>query len=96
MIIGKLIPAGTGAPAERCGTPRVAERRAAAEALAGGELPEGYSKDYNAFLADAGDGAATVDGDGGFINPLLAAREAAPVGGRGGRVQLEPLPRGRR
>jgi DNA-directed RNA polymerase subunit beta' len=77
VIIGKLIPAGSGAPANVAAR-REAERRAAAEALAGGELPEGYGDDYNAFLADAGDGATTVDGDGGF-NPLLAAREEAPA-----------------
>ena len=41
VIIGKLIPAGTGAPANVAAR-REAERRAAAEALAGGELPEGF------------------------------------------------------
>ena len=73
VIIGKLIPAGSGAPANVAAR-REAERRAAAEALAGGELPEGYGEDYNVFLAEAGDGAATGDGDGGF-NPLLEGRQ---------------------
>ena len=41
VIIGKLIPAGSGAPANVAAR-REAERRAAAEALAGGELPEGF------------------------------------------------------
>jgi DNA-directed RNA polymerase subunit beta' len=77
VIIGKLIPAGSGAPANVAAR-REAERRAAAEALAGGELPEGYGEDYNVFLAEAGDGAATGDGDSGF-NPLLAGREDAPA-----------------
>ena len=49
VIIGKLIPAGTGAPANVAAR-REAERRAAAEALAGGELPEGFGDDANPFL----------------------------------------------
>ena len=44
VIIGKLIPAGTGAPAAGRG-PQAATRRAAAEALAGGELPEGFGEE---------------------------------------------------
>ncbi len=75
VIIGKLIPAGSGAPANVAAR-REAERRAAAEALAGGELPEGFGENYNAFLAEDGVGATRQDGDTGF-NPLLAGREAA-------------------
>jgi DNA-directed RNA polymerase subunit beta' len=52
VIIGKLIPAGSGAPANVAAR-READRRAAAEALAGGELPEGFGQEYNAFLAEA-------------------------------------------
>ncbi len=53
VIIGKLIPAGTGAPANIAAR-REAERRAAAEALAGGELPEGFGEEeYNPFLEAA-------------------------------------------
>ena len=52
VIIGKLIPAGTGAPANIAAR-REAERRAAAEALAGGELPEGFGDEYNPFLEGA-------------------------------------------
>ena len=53
VIIGKLIPAGTGAPANIAAR-REAERRAAAEALAGGELPEGFGQEeYNPFLEEA-------------------------------------------
>jgi hypothetical protein len=43
VIIGKLIPAGTGAP-QNLAAAREAARRAAAEALAGGELPEGFRR----------------------------------------------------
>ena len=59
VIIGKLIPAGTGAPANIAAR-REAERRAAAEALAGGELPEGFGDEYNPFL----EGTDGRDGDG--------------------------------
>ena len=77
VIIGKLIPAGTGAPANIAAR-REAERRAAAEALAGGELPEGFGADYNAFLAEraaasAGDGDGAAGDEG--ANPLLAEAE---------------------
>jgi DNA-directed RNA polymerase subunit beta' len=69
VIIGKLIPAGSGAPANVAAR-REAERRAAAEALAGGELPEGFgSDDYNVFLAER---AAAGDGDGGNGEDLTA------------------------
>ena len=49
---------------------RAAARRAAAEALAGGELPEGFGEEINIFLAD---GDRTPGEDGAF-NPLLAER----------------------
>ena len=53
VIIGKLIPAGTGAP-QNLAAARAAARRAAAEALAGGELPEGFGEEeINIFLAEA-------------------------------------------
>jgi DNA-directed RNA polymerase subunit beta' len=75
VIIGKLIPAGTGAPANIAAR-REAERRAAAEALAGGELPESYGDEFNIFLSESG-GA----GDEGLLaNPFLDdAAEAADV-----------------
>ncbi len=72
VIIGKLIPAGTGAPANIAAR-REAERRAAAEALAGGELPAGFGDDYNVFLAEGGSGNG--DGAGAGENPLLAEAE---------------------
>ena len=53
VIIGKLIPAGSGAP-QNLAAARAAARRAAAEALAGGELPEGFGEEeINIFLAEA-------------------------------------------
>jgi len=67
VIIGKLIPAGSGAPANVAAR-REAERRAAAEALAGGELPEGFGEEYNAFLADP-----SPLGTDGRESPLFAA-----------------------
>jgi DNA-directed RNA polymerase subunit beta' len=67
VIIGKLIPAGTGAPANVAAR-REAERRAAAEALAGGELPEGFGEDFNVFLADSEEAMPA----GEAYNPLLA------------------------
>ncbi len=68
VIIGKLIPAGTGAPANIAAR-REAERRAAAEALAGGEVPEGFGDEYNVFLADSG----ALAGDEVLANPFLEA-----------------------
>ena len=53
VIIGKLIPAGSGAPANIAAR-REKERREAAEALAGGELPEGFGDDFNPFVEGAG------------------------------------------
>jgi len=72
VIIGKLIPAGTGAPANIAAR-REAARRAAAEALAGGELPEGFGEEYNAFLAERA--AADGNGEADFGNPFLASAD---------------------
>ena len=68
VIIGKLIPAGTGAPAAVAAR-REAERRAAAEALAGGELPEDFGAEYNPLLEESLESATA--GEESF-NPLLA------------------------
>ena len=68
VIIGKLIPAGTGAPAAVAAR-REAERRAAAEALAGGELPEDFGAEYNPLLEESLE-AAPAEEEG--FNPLLA------------------------
>ncbi len=75
VIIGKLIPAGTGAPAAVAAR-REEERRRAAEALAGGELPEGFGEEYNPLLAEAREAAPA----GEEYNPLLVeAREDGAV-----------------
>jgi len=81
VIIGKLIPAGTGAP-QNLAAARAAARRAAAEALAGGELPEGFGdEEINVFLAEA-QARAEADAEAaarvGEFNPLLG--DATPRG----------------
>ena len=73
VIIGKLIPAGTGAPANVLAR-REAERRRAAEALAGGELPAGFGEEYNPFLEAADE--AGLDDDTARLSALLAATAA--------------------
>jgi DNA-directed RNA polymerase subunit beta' len=87
VIIGKLIPAGSGAPANLAAR-KERERRAALEALAGESLGEG-GQDYNPFLEDgspnpaedatAGLARATsgAGSDDDAFNPFLA--EAATL-----------------
>ncbi len=91
VIIGKLIPAGTGAPAN-IARRREEQRIAAAEALAGGELPEGFGEEYNVFLTE---GAVAADGEGAGENPFLGgSRTEGPGGGRDrSRARAQPLPR---
>jgi DNA-directed RNA polymerase subunit beta' len=72
VIIGKLIPAGTGAPANLAAR-KERERRAALEALAGEALAEGES--YNPFL-DAGAPAPEEE-------PVLARTPAAEADAAG-------------
>ena len=83
VIIGKLIPAGSGAPANVAAR-REAERRAAAEALAGGELPE--------TLRPGG----VQPLPGGGAGPRGGARQPGRLGARGldGRQcgDAEPVP----
>ena len=74
VIIGKLIPAGSGAPANVAAR-REAERREAAEALAGGELPEGFGDDFNPFV----DGSAPIDSGDEFEVNLGGPVEVAPA-----------------
>ena len=77
VIIGKLIPAGSGAP-ENVAARREKQRREAAEALAGGELPEGFGGDtYNPFMDEA-DVVLGVDDETGELLAALAAPEDAP------------------
>ncbi len=77
VIIGKLIPAGTGAPANVAAR-REAERRRAAEALAGGELPAEFGSEYNPFLEDVADGGGADDA--ARLTALLAAADASGEG----------------
>jgi DNA-directed RNA polymerase subunit beta' len=85
VIIGKLIPAGTGAPANVAAR-KERERRAALEALAGEAIEEG-GVEYNPFLeegsrpADEAAGlalAATIagSGDDGEFNPFATDEES--------------------
>jgi DNA-directed RNA polymerase subunit beta' len=85
VIIGKLIPAGTGAPANVAAR-KERDRRAALEALAGEVLEDGGTE-YNPFLedgtrpADEAAGlalAATIAGatEDGEFNPFLGDEEA--------------------
>ena len=92
VIIGKLIPAGTGAPANVAAR-KERERRAALEALAGEALDD-LGSEYNPFLED-GEGrapdeeatelvlAATIaggaDDESDFANPFLPADGEAPA-----------------
>jgi DNA-directed RNA polymerase subunit beta' len=69
VIIGKLIPAGTGAPANLAAR-KERERRAALEALAGEALGEGEA--YNPFL-DSGEAGAPEETDAGGAPGLPAA-----------------------
>jgi DNA-directed RNA polymerase subunit beta' len=71
VIIGKLIPAGTGAPAN-IARRREEQRIAAAAALAGGELPEGFGEEYNVFLAE---GAPEAEPGSDAANPFVADAE---------------------
>ena len=74
VIIGKLIPAGTGAPANVAAR-KERERRAALEALAG-EALEDLGAEYNPFLED-GEGRAPDDDAAGLAL-------AATIAGGGG------------
>jgi DNA-directed RNA polymerase subunit beta' len=88
VIIGKLIPAGTGAPAN-IARRREEARIAAAEALAGGELPEGFGDDYNVFLTE---GQAPSGGDGESANPLLEEAEQKAKAEAEAEATAEPEP----
>jgi hypothetical protein len=89
VIIGKLIPAGTGAPANVAAR-KERERRAAIEALAGEAIEVGGAE-YNPFLEEGGQLpvddeaaglalAATIAGGGsdeeGEFNPFLGEGQA--------------------
>ena len=88
VIIGKLIPAGSGAPANVAAR-KARERQAALEALAGEALEGLGEAEYNPFLEDGSDGEPGV--------PVHVAR-VRPVAGQHARhqraalhAQLQPL-----
>ena len=98
VIIGKLIPAGTGAPANVAAR-KERDRRAAIEALAGeslGEVDRSTTRSWMTARPRSSDDdaaglalAATIaggDGDESDVNPFLAGRRR----GRGGRGR-EPV-----
>jgi len=73
VIIGKLIPAGSGAPANLAAR-KERERRAALEALAGEALEEGI--EFNPFLQD-GDGRPAAEEEAVLIGQPAAASDDA-------------------
>ncbi len=98
VIIGKLIPAGTGAPANVAAR-KERERRAALEALAG-EVLEDTGSEYNPFLEEGGRPAdeaaglalaATIAGatEDGEFNPFLTDDESGD--GDGPEADSNPL-----
>jgi DNA-directed RNA polymerase subunit beta' len=101
VIIGKLIPAGTGAPANVAAR-KERERRAAIEALAG-EAIEETGTEYNPFLEEGGVRpteeaaglalAATIaggDDDDTEFNPFLADDESSDGGETADELVPEP------
>ena len=109
VIIGKLIPAGTGAPANVAAR-KERERRAAIEALAGEALEVGGAE-YNPFLEDGGSRApddeaaglalaATIAGgdetdeDEADFNPFLDGAKASDGDGAEASAEPEPEPVG--
>jgi DNA-directed RNA polymerase subunit beta' len=72
VIIGKLIPAGSGAPANLAAR-KERERRAALEALAGEALDDG-AQAYNPFLED-GESLGSPDDDAVLVGQPLAAAD---------------------
>jgi DNA-directed RNA polymerase subunit beta' len=100
VIIGKLIPAGTGAPANVAAR-KERERRAALEALAGEALEGLGEAEYNPFLEDGEErapdeeaaglalaatiaGGAEGDEEADASNPFLAADGSDGLGGSDG------------
>jgi DNA-directed RNA polymerase subunit beta' len=96
VIIGKLIPAGTGAP-QNIAAAAERKRRAALEALAGEALEAGAAGEYNPFLEDGGRsddeetaglaasllatvGAEPTDEDGELVAAFLGSDGEAPGG----------------
>jgi DNA-directed RNA polymerase subunit beta' len=74
VIIGKLIPAGSGAP-QNLAAARERARREAEEALAGGALPE-REEEYNPFLEAIAAAAPAPQPENPFVAEASAATEA--------------------
>jgi len=75
VIIGKLIPAGTGAP-DAVAKRKADEKLRAAAALAGGDLPTGFGQDdFNVFLD--GDQASGAQDDVSQLVALLTEEKPA-------------------
>ncbi len=93
VIIGKLIPAGTGAPANVAAA-QERKRRAALEALAGESL-EGLAagEEFNPFLEEGG---PTALRRGRGHRPGVTPRRRRAAGRRRGRRPCQPVPRGGR
>ena len=76
VIIGKLIPAGTGAP-DKVAARKEAEKLRAAAALAGGDLPTDFGKDdFNVFL-ESEEGGASQDDVSQLVALLTEEKPAA-------------------
>ncbi|HEX9043686.1 MAG TPA: hypothetical protein VF802_01550, partial [Candidatus Limnocylindrales bacterium] len=77
VIIGKLIPAGTGAP-QNVAAARERQRRAALEALAGEAIEGLPGQEYNPFLEEGGMRSEEEEAAG--LASLLAATEREDEG----------------
>ena len=93
VIIGKLIPAGTGAPANVAAR-KERDRRAALEALAG-EALDGGASEYNPFLED---GRRPADDEAAGPRPGgddrgASGRRRATRRRRAERRRVQPVPR---
>ena len=86
VIIGKLIPAGSGAP-QNIAAARERQRRAALEALAGETLEALPGDEYNPFLEDGTERPRPEDGETAELAVLLGGDESV-----GGQRRLQPVP----
>ena len=99
VIIGKLIPAGTGAPANVAAR-KERDRRAALEALAGEALDD-LGGEYNPFLEDGETRAPDDDATdlalaatiAGGVGRRRRSPQSLPVGATGTRTTTRPWPR---
>ena len=80
VIIGKLIPAGSGAP-QNIAAARERQRRAALEALAGETLEALPGDEYNPFLEDGTERPRPEDDETAELAALLGGDESSEAGG---------------